>query len=102
MVDKIWYDWQHANPANFWSFDGGAVAVLNNSVPVPAFPNGGPPYVTVSSLLINAHSVNELTKPFTVRDPDPDGWYLEQLYHLRVDGHSEREVVLHLRMKSSD
>ena len=61
MVDKIWYDWQHANPANFWSFDGGAVAVLNNSAPVPAFPNGGPPYVTVSSLSTSSRSLNHQT-----------------------------------------
>ena len=60
MVDKLWYDWQHANPANFWSFDGGAVAVLNNnSVPVPEFPNGGPPYVTVSPPLTNAYSTSK-------------------------------------------
>lgn len=59
MVDKIWYDWQLANPANFWSFDGGALAVLNNSAPVPDFPNGGPPYVTVSSLSKNALSINK-------------------------------------------
>ena len=29
---------------------------------------------------------------------DPDGWYYERLSHLRVDGHSKREVMLHLRV----
>ena len=51
MVDKIWYDWQYANQANFWSFDGGATAVLVNLVPDPAFVNGAPPFVKVRSLL---------------------------------------------------
>ena len=51
MVDKIWYDWQHAHPANFWSFDGGAVAQVTNFVADPNFPNGAPPYVTVSGFV---------------------------------------------------
>jgi tyrosinase len=50
MVDKIWYDWQRAHPANFWSFDGGAVARVTNFIADPDFPNGAPPYVTVSGI----------------------------------------------------
>ena len=50
MVDKLWYDWQNAHPANFWSFDGGSIAWIHNFVPDPTFPNGAPPLVTVRSL----------------------------------------------------
>ena len=59
MVDKLWYDWQKANPANFWSFGGGSVAVLNGSAPAPGFAAGAPPYMNVRSLLISPFSVNE-------------------------------------------
>ena len=59
MVDKLWYDWQKANPANFWSFGGGSVSVLNGSVPVSGFPVGIPPYVNVRSPLISPFLVNE-------------------------------------------
>jgi len=46
MVDKLWYDWQNANPANYWSFAGGSVARVTNFVADPEFPNGAPPLVT--------------------------------------------------------
>ena len=59
MVDKVWYDWQHANAANFWSFDGGATAQVTNFIADPNFPNGAPPYVTVSKPLTSAPSVNQ-------------------------------------------
>ena len=59
MVDKIWYDWQHTNPANFWSFGGGATAVVTNFVPDPAFVNGAPPFLKVHSLLTNTCSIDE-------------------------------------------
>ena len=56
MIDKLWYDWQNVNPANFWSFAGGSVAVAKGD---PVFPNGAPPFVNVRSLLISPCSVNE-------------------------------------------
>lgn len=49
MVDKIWYDWQNAHSANFWSFDGGATPEVVGFVPNPDFPNGAPPYVTFAN-----------------------------------------------------
>jgi len=61
MIDKLWYDWQQAHPANFWSFAGGSVPLVNNFVPDPAFPNGAPPYVQVRSLFPTTFSVNELS-----------------------------------------
>jgi hypothetical protein len=44
MVDKVWYDWQHRNPNNFWAFRGGSVA--QNST---QYLNGSPPWMTVSA-----------------------------------------------------
>jgi len=59
MVDKLWYDWQNANPANFWSFSGGSVPVVSDFEVDPIFLNGGPPLMNVRSLLSATCSVNE-------------------------------------------
>jgi len=56
MVDKLWYDWQNVNPVNFWSFTGGSVGVSPGD---PVFPNGGPPFMNVRSVLMNPCSVNK-------------------------------------------
>lgn len=29
MVDRVWYEWQHRSPENFWAFEGGTVQVLD-------------------------------------------------------------------------
>lgn len=96
MIDKLWYDWQNANPANFWSFGGGSVSVVLNPELNRTFPTGIPPYMNVRVLPTGViHSVDET---LVVLDSDPDGWYFGRLYCLRAYGHSEREVVLHLRV----
>jgi len=59
MVDKLWYDWQNANPVNFLSFTGGSVAVGRGD---PVFPNGAPPFMNVRSVLMNPCSVNEFSR----------------------------------------
>jgi tyrosinase len=61
MIDKLWYDWQNANPANFWSFDGGADPRVVNFVTDPAFPNGAPPYVTFATPAPNDGIMSEWT-----------------------------------------
>ncbi|KAF8509315.1 Di-copper centre-containing protein, partial [Hysterangium stoloniferum] len=48
MVDKIWSDWQHADPANTWAFAGGATRDL---LTWPKYRNGGPPALTLNSHL---------------------------------------------------
>jgi len=96
MIDKLWYDWQYANPANFWSFAGGSVALVNNFVTDPAFPNGAPPYVQVR--VPSFQSFFRSMNPLVVLDAGPDGRYHGELYHLRVDRHSKREIVLRLRV----
>lgn len=57
MIDKIWLEWQRANPANFWSFTGGSIATLGLEAPVTykqysEFPNGLPPMRNVSSFCL--------------------------------------------------
>lgn len=49
MIDKLWYDWQHRNPANANSFFGGSVQPLESLDAYNQYPNGAPPYLSVST-----------------------------------------------------
>jgi tyrosinase len=49
MIDKLWYDWQHRNPANANSFSGGSVQALESLDIYNLYPNGAPPYLNVST-----------------------------------------------------
>jgi tyrosinase len=49
MIDKIWFDWQHLDPANANSFYGGSVQVLQSLEAWQQYPNGGPPFLGVST-----------------------------------------------------
>ncbi|KAI9436424.1 Di-copper centre-containing protein [Lactarius indigo] len=51
MVDKVWYDWQHRNPENAKSFFGGSVQALQSLDTYNQFPNGGPPFLNLSSTM---------------------------------------------------
>jgi tyrosinase len=51
MVDKIWFDWQHRHPLNANSFFGGSVLSLESLEAFEQYPNGAPPYLSVSTLL---------------------------------------------------
>lgn len=47
MIDKLWSDWQNADPANKRAFSGGQVQALDNATYYQAFPNGAPPFLFV-------------------------------------------------------
>jgi tyrosinase len=49
MVDKIWYDWQSRDPVNVKSFVGGSVASANSLDAYNKYPNGAPPFLSVST-----------------------------------------------------
>ena len=49
MIDRLWYDWQHRNPANADSFFGGSVQTYENVDAYNEYPNGAPPYLSVST-----------------------------------------------------
>ena len=49
MVDKIWYDWQHHHPLNGNSFFGGSMISLESLDAFERYPNGAPPYLSVST-----------------------------------------------------
>ena len=53
MVDKIWYDWQNRDPVNAKSFFGGSVQHANSLDDYNEYPNGGPPYLSVSTCTFN-------------------------------------------------
>jgi tyrosinase len=61
MVDKVWYDWQHAHEENFWSFDGGSVPRVTNFIADPDFPNGAPPLVTFATPIATDGIMNNYT-----------------------------------------
>jgi len=49
MIDKIWYDWQHANPENFWSYFGGSVSSHSKPGLYAEFPTGAPPFLNLGT-----------------------------------------------------
>ena len=53
MIDKIWYDWQRRNPLNAKNFFGGSVEYLESLAAYNQYPNGGPPFLSVSTVLLN-------------------------------------------------
>ena len=52
MIDKIWYDWQIRDPVNVQSFFGGSVGRLESLDAYNQYPNGGPPYLGVSTCTV--------------------------------------------------
>ncbi|KAH9974194.1 Di-copper centre-containing protein [Russula vinacea] len=51
MVDKIWYDWQKRDPVNVKSFSGGSVQQTGSFAAYTQYPNGGPPYLSLDSII---------------------------------------------------
>ena len=49
MVDKVWFDWQHRDPVNAKSFFGGSVQAIQSWDTYEQYPNGGPPFLSVST-----------------------------------------------------
>ena len=49
MVDKVWSDWQHRDPLNANSFFGGSVQARQSVEIAEQYPNGGPPFLSVSA-----------------------------------------------------
>lgn len=48
MIDKIWHDWQKRDLANIKSFFGGSAQHIKSLDAYKKYPNGGPPYLSVS------------------------------------------------------
>jgi tyrosinase len=51
MIDKIWYDWQCRDPVNVNSFFGGSVEHIENITAYNQYPNGGPPFLNLDSMI---------------------------------------------------
>lgn len=47
MIDKIWYDWQNAHPANKNLFSGGSIEHMESTEAFDKYPAGGPPDLDV-------------------------------------------------------
>jgi tyrosinase len=58
MIDKIWHDWQHRDPANAESFLGGSAEALESLAAYEEYPSGAPPYLSVSTFLIQETCLN--------------------------------------------
>ncbi|KAI0743507.1 Di-copper centre-containing protein [Daedaleopsis nitida] len=77
MVDKVWYDWQHAHPANSWAFRGGSVQNLTSVQALHDYPNGMPPALSLDS---GIHA-DGMFPDLTVRDVmNTTGGYLCYVY----------------------
>ncbi|VDB83076.1 unnamed protein product [Peniophora sp. CBMAI 1063] len=64
MVDKVWYDWQHANESNFWAYSGGATQSNTNASYYDEYPNGAAPALSLDSVM----PADGLFAESTVRD----------------------------------
>ncbi|KAI0030268.1 Di-copper centre-containing protein [Vararia minispora EC-137] len=51
MVDKVWYDWQHANESNFWAYVGGANQSFINASFYDEYPSGAAPMLDLDYLM---------------------------------------------------
>ena len=60
MVDKLWYDWQNRDPMNANSFYGGSVEYIHSLAAYDEYPNGGPPYLNVSTRVLARLGIDEL------------------------------------------
>ncbi|KAF8470980.1 Di-copper centre-containing protein [Russula ochroleuca] len=61
MVDKIWYDWQSRDPGNVNSFFGGSVPSLESVDAYSKYPNGGPPFLSLDSIMTADGLFQEVT-----------------------------------------
>lgn len=60
MIDKVWSDWQHRHPQNFWAYAGGSVPTITDFKQYVQFPNGAPSFMNVSFVpLYSSHSVDD-------------------------------------------
>ena len=86
MVDKLWFDWQHAHESNYYAFFGGTVSEFNDTALFAEYPNGGPPFLNVRSLHCRRNSKPDCSD--TVYLADTQRWtVVEQLDHLGCYGH---------------
>ena len=50
MVDKMWFDWQHAHvEENFYLIEGGLTPHIENATIYAQYTTGGPPALDVSA-----------------------------------------------------
>jgi tyrosinase len=59
MIDKLWYDWQNRDPMNANSFYGGSVEYIYSLAAYDEYPNGGPPYLNVSTRVLAHLGIEE-------------------------------------------
>jgi hypothetical protein len=95
MVDKVWYDWQHRNPENAKSYFGGSVQALDSVASYDQYPNGGPPFLNVSTFFScsrpGANDVHVLAE-----FDDAGGWNVPGSHDRRCDGYDQWDFVLRL------
>ncbi|KAF8470986.1 Di-copper centre-containing protein [Russula ochroleuca] len=51
MVDKVWYDWQSRDPVNMENFFGGSAQHIESVDAYNQYPNGGPPYLSLDTMI---------------------------------------------------
>jgi len=51
MIDKLWFNWQLRNPENAKSFFGGSVQAIQSLDSYNKYPNGGPPFLSLDTIM---------------------------------------------------
>ena len=115
MVDKVWYDWQHADAANFWAFHGGTTQGTQNLTYYDEYPSGGPPMLSVRhifpitlfaidlTLILTLTMVLNLNLNVNLHECvapryDAGRWHVRQHDYLQCHEHDGWILVLHLRV----
>jgi hypothetical protein len=96
MVDKIWYNWQQLDPRNANSFFGGASEPTDNLTIYDEYPNGGPPFLTVSA----CNFTQRVSSRFDCKGEldHARGWDVSGTHHRRRTKHNRGRFVLCLRV----
>ncbi|THH21568.1 hypothetical protein EW146_g41 [Bondarzewia mesenterica] len=88
MVDKVWYDWQHRDSANFWSFSGGSVQAFENDTYYTEYPNGAAPFLSETVCAAQFHYASR--------------WIVPTVNDIRCVQYDGRNPLLRLRVRTGE
>jgi hypothetical protein len=97
MVDKVWYDWQSRDPVNMENFFGGSAQHIESVDAYNQYPNGGPPYLSVSTCRFSLSGSSQADSIAGYNDPGR--WTVPGSHDRRRDEYNRGLLVLCIRVK---